>query len=84
MNVNMSLLKVIDLIDANARKRKSELVFNTFSEQDVERILSIPLSVYEHEDFLIWRGEPTGEYLARSGHKFLVHDGQNHLQANYK
>ncbi|KAK5775001.1 hypothetical protein PVK06_042867 [Gossypium arboreum] len=38
----------------------SELIFNTFSEQDAERILCIPLSLQEHDDVVIWRGEPTG------------------------
>lgn len=55
-----------------------------FSEQDADRILCIPLSLYEHKDFFIWRGEPTGEYSVRSGHKLLLHEDQNHLQANYK
>ncbi|XP_017624602.1 uncharacterized protein LOC108468221 [Gossypium arboreum] len=74
-NVNMSILKVADLIEANGRKWNSELICNTFSEQEVERILYIPLSLYEHEDFVIWRGEPTGEYSVQSGNKF-IHEGE--------
>lgn len=37
-----------------------------------------------HEDHIIWRGEPTEEYLVRSGRKFLLQDGQNQGQLNYR
>ncbi|KAA3469669.1 reverse transcriptase [Gossypium australe] len=69
-----------DLIDANTRKWKAELICNTFTEKDAERILCIPLSMNLHEDHIIWRGEPTGEYTVRNGHKYLLYDGQNRLQ----
>lgn len=32
---------------------------DSFLEQDVERILCIPLSLQEHDDVVIWRGKPT-------------------------
>lgn len=50
----------------------------------MEQILCIPLSLYEHEDFVIWRGEPTGEYSVQSRHKLLLYNDQNDLQTNYK
>ncbi|KAK5785053.1 hypothetical protein PVK06_039598 [Gossypium arboreum] len=52
-SVNMSLLKVANLIEANDRKWKSELICNTFSEQEAEQILCIPLSLYENDDLII-------------------------------
>ncbi|KAH1096604.1 hypothetical protein J1N35_013525 [Gossypium stocksii] len=61
-NVNMNISKVADLIDVTNRKWNSELIYNTFSMQDAEKILCIHLSSFEHDDFVIWRGEPTGEY----------------------
>ncbi|KAA3474616.1 reverse transcriptase [Gossypium australe] len=40
---NSSLVKVADLIDTSTRKWNEELVLNTFTERDAERILCIPL-----------------------------------------
>ncbi|MBA0678300.1 hypothetical protein Goari_019654, partial [Gossypium aridum] len=58
----LSLNKVADLIDVNTRKWKVEMIQNTFSEEEVARILCIPLSMNLHEDHIIWRGELTREY----------------------
>ncbi|KAA3489699.1 reverse transcriptase [Gossypium australe] len=52
--------------------------------KDAKRILCILLSLSSHEDLIIWRGKPTGEYSVRSGHKFLSHVGQNQVQDSYK
>ncbi|KAA3490760.1 reverse transcriptase [Gossypium australe] len=42
------------LIDNNERKWKEELIRYTFSEEDAERILRIPLAGVPHDDFLAW------------------------------
>ncbi|KAA3477433.1 reverse transcriptase [Gossypium australe] len=42
------------LIDNNERKWKVELIKYTFAEEDVERILRIPLASDPHDDFLAW------------------------------
>lgn len=55
-----------------------------FTEKEAESILCIPLSLNSHKDQTVWRGEPTGEYSVRSGYKYLLHEGQNQLQINYK
>lgn len=38
----------------------------------------------EHEDFLAWHGEVTGDYTVRSGYKLLleleIENGENNLQ----
>ncbi|KAG8480775.1 hypothetical protein CXB51_025443 [Gossypium anomalum] len=36
------------------------------------RILRIPLATVEHEDMLVWRGEPFGKFSVRSGYKMLL------------
>ncbi|KAA3472099.1 reverse transcriptase [Gossypium australe] len=51
-----------DLIDSNTRKWKTDLIINTFEEREAERILCIPLPLCSFEDFVVWNGEPTGEY----------------------
>ncbi|KAA3459814.1 reverse transcriptase [Gossypium australe] len=63
-----SLEKVADLLESNTRKWNEDLVRNTFTERDAENILCIPLSRTPHEDLVIWREEPTGEFSVRSGH----------------
>ncbi|KAG8485777.1 hypothetical protein CXB51_019141 [Gossypium anomalum] len=67
LNANSSISIVTYLIDANTRKWKTKLIYNTFLEKDAERILCIPLSMSPHEDHLIWHSEPTGEYTKTPG-----------------
>ncbi|KAG8491136.1 hypothetical protein CXB51_014272 [Gossypium anomalum] len=64
---------VEDLIDSNTRSWKIELIESTFSTEVAQKILQIPLSSTTHDDLLAWRGEQTGEYTLRSGHKLLIH-----------
>ncbi|MFQ6626289.1 hypothetical protein Gotur_005883 [Gossypium turneri] len=63
--------KVNELIDSNNRLWKRELINITFTEEDVARILRIPLARTPHEDFLIWGGELSGEFTVRSAYKLL-------------
>lgn len=49
-----------------------ERCLDSFLEQVAERILCIPLSLFMHEDSLVWRGELSGEYPIRSGLKILL------------
>ncbi|MBA0726401.1 hypothetical protein Golax_002232, partial [Gossypium laxum] len=48
-----------------------ELIINTFSAADVARILQIPLATERHDDIVVWRGEPSGEFSIRSAYKLL-------------
>ncbi|XP_071938995.1 uncharacterized protein [Coffea arabica] len=45
------------------------LVFKTFNPQDVERILSIPLSMTGIEDSYWWKHSQNGQYSVQSGYK---------------
>ncbi|KAA3454975.1 reverse transcriptase [Gossypium australe] len=67
---SMQDLNVNALIDTG-RKWKKELIKNTFPEEDSARILRISLAENPHEDFLVWGGEASGEYSARSAYKLL-------------
>ncbi|KAG8491705.1 hypothetical protein CXB51_015144 [Gossypium anomalum] len=84
LNVNSNLLLVADLIDDNTRKWKTELILDTFSVSDAERILCIPLSMNKQADHIIWRRESTGEYTVRSGHKMFLQERQNNTHSNYR
>ncbi|KAA3464865.1 Cyclopropane-fatty-acyl-phospholipid synthase [Gossypium australe] len=50
---NPRLVKVAELIDNNTRSWNEELILSTFAERKAESILSIPLSISPHEDFII-------------------------------
>ncbi|KAG8499231.1 hypothetical protein CXB51_005735 [Gossypium anomalum] len=67
-----NITMVADLIDSNTRAWKTELIWSTFSEVDVPKILQIPLAQHSQNDLLIWRGEASSEYTVRSGYKLLL------------
>lgn len=50
-----NLTKVADFIDANTRKWKTELVFNTFPADNDMKILKIQLAVGELNDLNVWQ-----------------------------
>ncbi|MBA0626596.1 hypothetical protein Godav_004240 [Gossypium davidsonii] len=49
-----------------------ELVINTFSDVDVARILRISLEKEFHDDLVVWRGEPFGDFSILSAYKLLL------------
>ncbi|KAA3479525.1 reverse transcriptase [Gossypium australe] len=51
-----NITMVADLIDSNAKSWKTELIWNTFSEDDVQKILQIPLAHLPHDDFFDMEG----------------------------
>lgn len=69
-NINdNSIIKVLDLIDHSQKKWKLGLIKDTFEESVIDKILRIPLARLEHEDMLVWKGEPSGVFSVRSGYK---------------
>ncbi|KAA3468407.1 Ribonuclease H-like superfamily protein [Gossypium australe] len=76
--VNNEYIKLVsDLIDANNRRWKLELIRNTFARDTAEKILQIPLAELAHEDLQVWRGELTGEFSVRSAYKLLQESSQD-------
>ncbi|GMI87603.1 hypothetical protein like AT4G29090 [Hibiscus trionum] len=63
---------VADLIDTLSGSWKTDLILNSFSTHDAEVILSIPLPSCYQYDVLVWCGEHTGIYTARSGYRRLL------------
>ncbi|MBA0626635.1 hypothetical protein Godav_004268 [Gossypium davidsonii] len=63
--------KVAYLIDDRNRKWKKELIEATFPAEISEKIFCIPLAKEPHDDFLVWRGESSGEFTVRSAYKLL-------------
>ncbi|MBA0729448.1 hypothetical protein Golax_025722 [Gossypium laxum] len=73
----MRVSKVKQLIDSNSRSWNAELINNTFTKADAERILRIPLARSPHEDFRIWGGEKSGEFTVRSAYQLLQRSTDN-------
>lgn len=66
-----SVSTVADLVDANMRSWKEDLIRSTFTSDIANRILMILLAKEPHEDFAIWKGEPFGDFSVRSAYKLL-------------
>ncbi|MBA0845264.1 hypothetical protein Goarm_023440 [Gossypium armourianum] len=49
---NNEISRVVDLIDEHKRERKSDLIYSTFSREETDRIVKIPLAMKTHEDFM--------------------------------
>ncbi|XP_060972531.1 uncharacterized protein LOC133038406 [Cannabis sativa] len=69
--VSDTSLQVADLIDHH-RQWDLTAIFANFGKADIDRILSIPLSIYPTDDILIWNGTTSGNYTVKSGYQFAV------------
>ncbi|KAA3485207.1 reverse transcriptase [Gossypium australe] len=63
--------KVDELINCQTREWNREVVECTFGAVEAEKILCIPLAKHPHDDFMAWRGEPTGDFSVKSTYKLL-------------
>ncbi|MBA0669343.1 hypothetical protein Goklo_028939 [Gossypium klotzschianum] len=54
---NLGIRVVANLIDSNTKKWRAKIMNNTFSENDTNRILCIPLVRFPHNDYMVWQGE---------------------------
>ncbi|KAF4380209.1 hypothetical protein G4B88_001360 [Cannabis sativa] len=60
---------VADLITQNRQWDLTTISAN-FGQADIDRILSIPLTIYPSDDILIWNGTNSGNYMVKSGYYF--------------
>lgn len=65
----MDYTSVAHLIDKDSFTWKVEMVKGLFNEEEVKRILAIPLSNCAQSDELVWWGDNTGSYTTKSGYK---------------
>ncbi|KAL0449808.1 UNVERIFIED_CONTAM: putative mitochondrial protein [Sesamum latifolium] len=65
-------LMVSDLIDASSKAWNQTLIQELFWPEDVEAILSIPLSSIGGEDFFVWHHTTTGMFFVRSAYYVAV------------
>ncbi|PPR97805.1 hypothetical protein GOBAR_AA22863 [Gossypium barbadense] len=62
-----------------AALEKHEVIQDLFGDEQVERILSIPLVYSVHTDEAIWMRDNTGAHTTKSGYKWLITKGQSLL-----
>ncbi|XP_070026376.1 uncharacterized protein [Nicotiana sylvestris] len=61
-------LKVADLIDEDTHTWKLHKISTTFEPEDVDAILSIPISIIGLNDRLLWNHSKSGNYEVKSGY----------------
>ncbi|KAH1075466.1 hypothetical protein J1N35_027794 [Gossypium stocksii] len=66
---------VSDLINKESNTWKQDVLFSLFGEEQMNNILSILLVSSRPPDELVWRGDNTEEYTAKSGYKWLITEG---------
>lgn len=76
-----NLIFVSELIDANQRAWRRDVIHDTFSSRDANNILQIPLASETHDDLMVWRGERSGEFSVRSAYE-LLQVGANEPNSN--
>ncbi|XP_027172745.1 uncharacterized protein LOC113772350 [Coffea eugenioides] len=58
------------------------IIFSNFNRNDVEMILSIPLSLSVREDSYYWQPKAGEEYIVESGYKILMKKGRSERRCN--
>jgi hypothetical protein len=63
---------VSEIIDEDTRWWKTQLLETLFSDEEVQLILSLPVSSTNREDVCIWRGTKNGNFSVRSAYYLQV------------
>ncbi|XP_065638811.1 uncharacterized protein LOC136071439 [Quercus suber] len=79
MSSSQLVVMVCDLIDGDRKEWKEDLIRQCFFPQDVEAILSIPLSAHGARDRMIWAENKNGKFTVRSAYKLAqeIHSDGN-------
>ncbi|KAL4352687.1 hypothetical protein GQ457_06G008940 [Hibiscus cannabinus] len=73
---------VSDLVDPLLNTWKEDIVLSIFPPAIAQCILCVQLPISAKPDFIVWRGDNTGEYSVKSGYKMLVNSNQHVFQAS--
>jgi hypothetical protein len=69
------------LIDYDSKWWNVPLIFAIFSKEEAEVITSLPLSKYDQNDLMIWRGSSTGDFTL---HNAYYMDPEKDRQDGYR
>ena len=69
LSSSQQVVRVCDLIDGDRKEWKEDLIRQCFLPQDVEAILSIPLSAHGARDIMIRVENKNGKFIVRSAYK---------------
>lgn len=61
---------------------KQEEIHSLFGEEQMQKIVSIPLASNEPEDVLVWREDKSGIYTAKTSYRRLNTTGDYRIQHN--
>ncbi|KAJ8769655.1 hypothetical protein K2173_005258 [Erythroxylum novogranatense] len=75
-------LLVSDLLVDNGRRWNIPLLMEKFSARDVSSILSIPFSMFNTNDSLLWHHERNGIYTVKSGYRISRYEHGTRIGAN--
>ncbi|KAK5845334.1 hypothetical protein PVK06_001506 [Gossypium arboreum] len=86
-NMGLRVTQVSDLINKENNTWKPDIIQSLFEEEQLKRILTIPLANSRPQDALVWRGDNTGTYTVKNGYRWLITEGgtriHNELPANF-
>ncbi|GMI94987.1 hypothetical protein like AT4G29090 [Hibiscus trionum] len=71
------LQKVSDIIHSPSGGWNEPLIRSSFTTEEADRILAIPISSSGQEDVRVWLGEGSGIYSVRSGYRVLLNPSEN-------
>ncbi|PPR80422.1 hypothetical protein GOBAR_AA40292 [Gossypium barbadense] len=71
-----------DRLSKWAKKEKGEEIHSLFGEEQMQKIVSIPLASNEPEDVLVWREDKSGIYTAKTSYRRLNTTGDCRIQHN--
>lgn len=75
--VGLEELKVCDLINEDQLSSNTDMIRGIFTEEEVELILNIPLSIQHKEDKCIWVPTSNGKYTLKFAYTHL-REGYSH------
>lgn len=69
-----------DVINKNTGTWDKELLDQLLTVDEVNAILTIPVSMFRREDALVWHYSKNGVYSVRSGYHLVVHSQKSSQQ----
>lgn len=79
-NINVNFTTVANLINFEQTTWSLKALRKLFDEEKTNRIQTIPIARVNIKEVRVWRGDNTGVYSAKSGHKWLLKENTRQMQ----